>query len=402
MTRGGRFALLTNFREKDPGRVAGAPSRGALPLDFLRGGAGPLEYLRGLDLARHNGFNLVVGDLSEGGKTEVAYVTNRSSSRGSPPASAPAALSGAEAGAPPSSRFSSRKPVLLPPGVYGLSNGVLGDSWCKVDRGVAILKGMLERGDFDDDERGAAAAAAGGGGGGTATDPSASSAPCSSAPASSSHASSSCSLPWDALFRSLMGDTSRAPAHLVPETGVPRHIEERLTSTFVTPFELLPKGGGGGGATTWAAETTTGAAAETAAAELKKYGTRSQTALAVFVGGRAALRERRLVSWRERGGAAVAAGGEEEEERGEGAGAAAGPSSLPLPPQPFKIDGCPIQSEWREVAHEFTVRSFEEKKREGGEAAAESERELVVDEAGECATAFAEEVVAETELKTSP
>ena len=39
---------------------------------------------------------------------------------------------------------------------------------------------------------------------------------------------------------------------------------------------------------------------------------------------------------------------------------------------------------------------------EGGEAAAESERELVVDEAGECATAVAEEAVAETELKTSP
>ena len=36
------------------------------------------------------------------------------------------------------------------------------------------------------------------------------------------------------------------------------------------------------------------------------------------------------------------------------------------------------------------------------EAAAESERELVVDEAGECATAVAEEAVAETELKTSP
>ena len=170
----------------------------------------------------------------------------------------------------------------------------------------------------------------------------------------------------------------------------------------MTPFELLPKGGGGGGATTLAAATTTGAAAETAAAELKKYGTRSQTALAVFAGGRAALRERRLVSWRERCGAAVAAGGEEKEERGEGAGAAAGPSSLSLPPQPFKLDGCPIQSEWREVAHEFTVRSFEEKKREGGEAAAESERELVVDEAGECATAVAEEAVAETELKTSP
>ena len=44
--------------------MRGAPSRGALTLDFLRGGARPLEYLRGLELDRHNGFNLVVGDLS--------------------------------------------------------------------------------------------------------------------------------------------------------------------------------------------------------------------------------------------------------------------------------------------------------------------------------------------------
>ena len=321
---------------------------------------------------------------------EVAYVTNRSSSK-VPSTSTPAAAAddadanGAEAEpSSSSSPFPPGEPVLLPPGVYGLSNGVLGDSWCKVDRGVALLKGMLEKGEFDE-----------GGSGGAGRDPSTSSASTSSA------STSSASLPWDALFRSLMGDTSRAPAHLVPETGVPRHIEERLTPTFVTPFELLPKGGGGGGGATKAAATGTIAAETAAAADLKKYGTRSQTALAIFAGGRAALRERRLVSWRERGGDAVAAGGEEREKgNGEGAGAAsaAGPS---LPPPPFRLDGCPIQSEWREVAHEFAVRRsslLEEKEEEG--AAEESERELVVDEAGECATAAAEGENG-TELKTT-
>lgn len=385
VTRGGRFALLTNFRERDPGRVAGAPSRGALPLDFLRGAARPLEYLRGLDLARHNGFNLVVGDLNGkgDGEVEVAYVTNRKSSSPSKAAAAPAAADNcAETTTKPSSSsspspsppFPTGEPVLLPPGVYGLSNGVLGDSWCKVERGVAVLKGMLERGEFDDEK----------GGGGDENG------------SSLSSSSSSTSLPWDALFRSLMGDTSRAPAHLVPETGVPRHIEERLTPTFVTPFELLPKGGGGGGggagggapsSAATAATTTPAAETAAAAAELKKYGTRSQTALAVFAGGRAALRERRLVSWRERGGAAVAAGGEEEERA----------SSPTLPAPPFKLDGCPIESEWREVAHEFTVRSPFAGKKE------KEEKELVVDEAEECATVAAgaaEEGGEETELKT--
>ena len=407
VTRGGRFALLTNFRERDPGRVEGAPSRGALPLGFLRGGAGPLEYLRGLDLARHNGFNLVVGDLNEG-RAEVAYVTNRSSSsslNGKTSAATPSSgAAGGGAGtktASPPPFYPPGTPVLLPPGVYGLSNGVLGDSWCKVDRGVAILKEMLERREFDGGDGGEEE---NGDSGGDREPPSMTSASSSPAPSSS--------FPWDALFRSLMGDTSRAPAHRVPDTGIPRYIEERLTPTFVTPFELLLKGGGGGGGGGGgeAATATTPTTREQKNFELKKYGTRSQTALVVFSGGRAALRERRLVSWRERGGATVTAGGEEEEEEGKGAAgaAAAAAGSLPLLPPPFSLECCPIQSEWREVAHEFRVRSLEkkEKRPEGGVEGGESERELVVDEAGECAAAAAADEEggedAATELRTSP
>ena len=400
VTRGGRFALLTNFRERDPGRVKGAPSRGALTLDFLRGDEAPLDYLKGLNLDQHNGFNLVVGDLNDEGQMEVAYVTNRSSSsskscptsKSGPPSTSTSNGGGdddGKAAPPPASppSFPSGVPVLLPPGVYGLSNGVLGDSWCKVDRGVSILKGMLEKGEFDDKgERG------NGNGDGDGKEEEQPPLTASTSPSPFSSSPSSSSFPWDALFRSLMGDTSRAPAHLVPETGIPRHIEERLTPTFVTPFELLPKGGGGGGrggggataeaaATTAAAEaTTTPATTATAAAaadasassELKKYGTRSQTALALFAGGRAVLRERRLVSWRESGGAAVAAGGEEEGEgEGKGKGKAGASSSLSpsAPPPPFRLDSCccPIQSEWREVEHEFTVRSLVQEEEEGKE-----------------------------------
>jgi uncharacterized protein with NRDE domain len=433
VTRGGRFALLTNFREKDPGRVQGAPSRGALTLDFLRGDESPLAYLQGLELDRHNGFNLVVGDLNEEGQMEVAYVTNRSSSKSCPKSkstSTSTSSDGTDGGDPapsPSPSFPSGVPVLLPPGVYGLSNGVLGDSWCKVDRGVSILKEMLEKGEFEGER---------GNGNGEEKEP-----PSTTTSTSSSPSSPSPSFPWDALFRSLMGDTSRAPAHLLPETGIPRHIEEKLAPTFVTPFELLPKGGGGGGgggggataaetaAAAAAAETeattkATTAAADASATQLKKYGTRSQTALALFAGGKAVLRERRLVRWRESSGAAVAAGGEEGEEgrEGKGKGKADTSSSLSLSaPPPFRLEYCccPIQSEWREVEHEFAVRSLvqeeeEEEEKEGGrrrekkKGGGESEKELVVDEAGQCATVVAADPAAgeddeeETELRTSP
>lgn len=259
--------------------------------------------------------------------------------------------------------------MLLPPGVYGISNGVLGDSWVKVDRGISILKRMLEGGEFDGNE-----SDDGNGSGG---------APSSSAPSPSPP---SPDFPWDALFRSLMGDTSRAPPHRVPETGIPRHIEERLTPTFVTPFELLPKGSGGGGAGA-ATKTATEAAAEAAASAaaattatttaattatatqkipgggeaslLKKYGTRSQTALAVFSGGTAELRERRLVSWCEEDGAVLRAGGEEEEERRRRGYPEEALSSSPAPlPPPFPLESCPIKSEWREVSHTFVVRTL--------------------------------------------
>lgn len=49
LSTNGRAAFLTNFRQlRDAGRQ-GAPSRGALPVNFVNGQAGPEEYLAGVD-----------------------------------------------------------------------------------------------------------------------------------------------------------------------------------------------------------------------------------------------------------------------------------------------------------------------------------------------------------------
>jgi uncharacterized protein with NRDE domain len=62
VTRAGRFAALTNFRDpKAP--ITGARSRGALPVGFLVGEVGPRAYLERVREERdqYGGFNLLVG-----------------------------------------------------------------------------------------------------------------------------------------------------------------------------------------------------------------------------------------------------------------------------------------------------------------------------------------------------
>lgn len=110
VTRGGRWAALTNIRDPKDVRV-GAPSRGALVAEFLRGDAPPADYLRAIEAARYAGFNLVVGDAEA-----TWYLSQRSDA-----------------------------PRRLAPGVYGVSNGLLGDPWPKVERGKASLRALLAR-----------------------------------------------------------------------------------------------------------------------------------------------------------------------------------------------------------------------------------------------------------------
>lgn len=116
ITRQGRFAAVTNFR--DPAQTAAAPrSRGELPLSFLTGSASPLQFLQSLAhrAGEYAGFNLLVGD-----RNALCYFSN-SDSRG---------------------------PISLPPGVYGLSNASLDTPWPKVERGKAALQHVLEQDDI--------------------------------------------------------------------------------------------------------------------------------------------------------------------------------------------------------------------------------------------------------------
>jgi len=110
MTRGGRYALVTNFR--DPMRVLpDAPSRGDLVGDFLRGDETPAAYATRIDTigGQYNGYNLIVGDL-----TGAWYCSNR--------------------GAPARA---------LPPGIYALSNHLLDTPWPKLARTKAAFTRLL-------------------------------------------------------------------------------------------------------------------------------------------------------------------------------------------------------------------------------------------------------------------
>ena len=114
MTRRGRWALVTNFRE--PGRNdPAAPSRGMLVIDALHASEAPLPAAAALVLAgrRHNGFNLLVGDTHSG-----AYASNRASGA-----------------------------IGLAAGIHGLSNHLLDTPWPKVTRSKAALAAILAQGD---------------------------------------------------------------------------------------------------------------------------------------------------------------------------------------------------------------------------------------------------------------
>lgn len=111
ITRSGRFAALTNYRDLGNNRPD-APSRGALVSAFLRSRAAPGEYLERLrhDAGRYNGFSLLAGD----GAT-LCYFSNREGEVRS-----------------------------LGAGVYGLSNSLLDVPWPKVQSGKSQLAAALD------------------------------------------------------------------------------------------------------------------------------------------------------------------------------------------------------------------------------------------------------------------
>ncbi len=112
VTRNGRFAALTNFRDPAQNR-SGAPSRGALVAEFLTGSEAPQDYLERIAArgSAYNGYNLLAGD----GET-LWWSSNMGGS-----------------------------PRQLEPGVYGISNHLLDTPWPKVGAGKTALAQALDR-----------------------------------------------------------------------------------------------------------------------------------------------------------------------------------------------------------------------------------------------------------------
>jgi uncharacterized protein with NRDE domain len=114
VTRGGRFAAVTNFR--DPAdRKTTARSRGTLLTEFLLGSYEPQEYLAALAprAGDYNGFNLILGDA-----TELWYFGSREG-----------------------------RARRIEPGVHGLSNHLLDEPWPKVVQGRARMQSALAAND---------------------------------------------------------------------------------------------------------------------------------------------------------------------------------------------------------------------------------------------------------------
>jgi uncharacterized protein with NRDE domain len=152
---GARFAALTNIRA--PGNRDDAPTRGALVADFLRGDLDAPAYLAHIAprAGDYNGFNLILGD-----REGLYWFSNR-------------------AGDDP------RNGQLLPPGIYGVSNGLLDAPWPKVLRTKATFASLLLQG-----------------------------------------------APEEAYFE-MLADTTRAPDLRLPDTGVPIEVERQLSAVCI-------------------------------------------------------------------------------------------------------------------------------------------------------------------------
>lgn len=100
ISKQGKWAIITNFREPNKGGVH-ERSRGLLVTDYLNGQLSPMQFANSLSAGQdYAGFNLIVGDLQQ-----AVVLSNRGTA-----------------------------PTLLGSGVYTLSNGLISDSWPKMER----------------------------------------------------------------------------------------------------------------------------------------------------------------------------------------------------------------------------------------------------------------------------
>ena len=111
VTRSGRFAAVTNYRDTIPA-PRDAASRGLLARRFLEGGETPASFAVNVaaDGGAYRGFNFLAGD-----RDDLWWVSNRNGDA-----------------------------RVLAPGVYGLSNHLLDTPWPKVTRGKKRLQEVLE------------------------------------------------------------------------------------------------------------------------------------------------------------------------------------------------------------------------------------------------------------------
>ncbi|WP_085580953.1 MULTISPECIES: NRDE family protein [unclassified Pseudomonas] len=146
----GRFAALTNIR--DPGQPPAQRSRGGLVAGFLTGELSIDDYLADVveRSAQYAGFNLLLGNAHE-----LWHFNARDT-----------------------------EPVMLPPGVYGLSNAGLDTPWPKLLKAKAALSAAL-----DD--------------------------------------------PQPERLLALLADAQPAPEAELPDTGVGRTTESLLSSVFI-------------------------------------------------------------------------------------------------------------------------------------------------------------------------
>jgi uncharacterized protein with NRDE domain len=112
ISRRGRFAAITNFREPQP-PPPDAPSRGSIVVDFLDSDLPVQPWVEELraDANRLAGFNLIVADGES-----LAFLSNRSAT-----------------------------PQMLGSGTFGLSNGPWNAAWPKVKQAIDGLEASLRQ-----------------------------------------------------------------------------------------------------------------------------------------------------------------------------------------------------------------------------------------------------------------
>lgn len=154
ITRQGKIAILTNFRDPD-NCLQSRPSRGELVAKFLQRKTTTRDYLQELNSIgeRYNSFNLLFGKVED-----LYYFSNKGQIE-----------------------------IRLKPGLHGLSNGFLNNSWPKVVQGKQALDRCLQ---------------------------------------GNSHPS------FQELF-TILFNKAQAPDHLLPDTGVGLEKERLLSSIFI-------------------------------------------------------------------------------------------------------------------------------------------------------------------------